>query len=215
MYSYLDESVYTYDIENVYNDKYFLRSSYEYSKELAMLSYGAVVANYSEKAMKEFFTNGDFDNILPYSKGYNDVTDPHNVAYTIAHKKVGNYDLIAVSILGFLYTTAWEGNFIVGDSGDHPLGFKLQQRLADRCAADAEFAAQPLLGEFGAAGIGPGDDLFHKRSLAFVIACNHVFNEFMRHLTVQSHHWDPFICNPKDRGIFCAPVHYNAAADTV
>ncbi len=125
MYSYLDESVYTYDIENVYNDKYFLRSSYEYSKELAMLSYGAVVANYSEKAMKEFFTNGDFDNILPYSKGYNDVTGPHNVAYTIAHKKVGDYDLIAVSILGFLYTTAWEGNFIVGDSGDHHLGFKL------------------------------------------------------------------------------------------
>ena len=112
----------TFEAEFVFKDEFLSLPSNEPSKEFALVSYGlACSANYYDKA-KAVLEYLEFDDLYltPY---YKEETDINKCAYTFAHKKLGDNDIVAVLPRSGDYYLEWVNNFALGRSGDHQ-GFK-------------------------------------------------------------------------------------------
>ena len=113
----------SHTIKNSFKTSYFASSPEVYSKDLALFSFGLAVANSTKIEMKKFFDGAIFDSQEYY--GYDSVPTDNSIAYAIAHKSVGDFNLIAVSVRGFNYGREWADNFNVGSYGHHK-GFSAQ-----------------------------------------------------------------------------------------
>lgn len=111
----LDSNV-TYDIETTFNDNYFDNPSNVFSNDLARFSFNMSAINLGDDRVYNFFDALDFDNIFLIKQSDDSY---QGVSYSFAHKKIGNDDLVAVSIRGMRYYEEWAGNFILGSDGNH------------------------------------------------------------------------------------------------
>jgi len=111
----LDSNV-TYDIETNFNANYFDQPSNVFSKDLARFSFNMSAINLGDDKVYNFFDALDFDNIFLIKESDNSY---QGVSYSFAHKKIGNNDLVAVSIRGMKYYEEWAGNFDMGKEGNH------------------------------------------------------------------------------------------------
>lgn len=104
------------EIETEYDDSYFDLDSNQYNKNLAEFSFYQSSINSGDNTIVKFLKFYGFDNFKQLKESDSDYV---NVAYTFAHKKIGNVDLINLAIRGFYYNTEWSGNFDLGESGNH------------------------------------------------------------------------------------------------
>lgn len=98
-------------------DSLFTRSAKGYAQPLAELSFGLSASTLSKDTATPFFQAIGFDNVV-FSDGF-DTPTTDSIGYAIAHKKIGESDLIAVSVRGYDYGQEWASNFKVGSSGTH------------------------------------------------------------------------------------------------
>ena len=115
------EDVKPYQLSFQYEDDYFLSSSKTYSEDLSMLSYGATLATATKERGTKFFADINFENITLH--GYDSEPTVDSIGYFMAHKTLGNYELVTVAFRGYNYGLEWTNNFIIGKTGDHE-GFK-------------------------------------------------------------------------------------------
>ena len=106
-----------YDVSIHYEDNYFLRDANTYDGGLALLSLGSTFSSIDETKGENFYDTMGYDHISFY--GYEGEPTEDSVAFTIAHKKVNESDLVALSIRGFDYKKEWANNLIIGKEGDH------------------------------------------------------------------------------------------------
>ena len=111
----LDSDV-TYDVETNFNANYFDQPSNVFSKDLARFSFNMSAINLGDDRVYNFFDALDFDNIFLIKQSDDSY---QGVSYSFAHKKIGNDDLVAVSIRGMRYYEEWAGNFDMGKEGNH------------------------------------------------------------------------------------------------
>ena len=115
MESYSIEDKY-FGVPYNYDDTYFQNSAENYSKNLAMLSAAATTIYVDNKEATDFYSGLGFDNIVP--TGYEVPSSKDTTVFTLAHKKIADDDLIAVSIRSFEYFKEWANNFTIGTEGD-------------------------------------------------------------------------------------------------
>lgn len=113
----------TYTFSAKYDDNFFLQDAKNYSKELALLSYSSAVASDIKEVGEHFFTTAKFKDLISYD--YDKDPTPDTLGYMIAHKKILNNELFAVSIRGLRYGAEWSNNFLVGSEGNHQ-GFSMR-----------------------------------------------------------------------------------------
>lgn len=106
-----------YQVFFTYNDDFFLEDSKEVSKDITLLSYGSSCNNFDKEHINSYYTQMEFDNIY-LSETY-DNPGPHTINYLMGHKKIKDYNLVAISIRGFDYTQEWVSNLTLGSSGNH------------------------------------------------------------------------------------------------
>ena len=106
-----------YSLSFTFDDELFLGNPKEYNNDLSMLSFGASLATMNKTKGTAFFTEAEFDNITPHDYDNNPTTD--TIGYFMAHKTIGNYELVTVSFRGFDYGLEWVNNFTIGKTGDH------------------------------------------------------------------------------------------------
>ncbi len=113
--AFSDETTETY----YYNDDYFKQSGTIYNEHLLTMSYNLSLSSFGLKSSKnvtKLYEDLGFDNIV-----INDLIEqpsPDTIGTAIAHKQIGKYNLIAVSIRGEKYETEWINNFIIGKTGN-------------------------------------------------------------------------------------------------
>lgn len=105
-----------YVLTNAFRESDFSDSK-RFSRNLALLSFAMAVANRNEEIMGAFFGGARFDNAR--FSGYDVTPTEDTVAYAFAHRKIGERDLVAVSVRGFHYGAEWIDNFRVGENGYH------------------------------------------------------------------------------------------------
>ena len=105
-----------------YIDLYFKEEATEFNLDLALLSCGKSLMSESEKTIKDFYSQAEFDNVETH---YVAVKTEDTVSYAFAHIKIDDFDLISLVVSGHDYGLEWKNNFLVGESGDH-LGFSLR-----------------------------------------------------------------------------------------
>ena len=102
-----------------YSDDYFKQSGTIYNEHLLTMSYNLSLSSFGLKSSKNvtnLYEDLGFDNIV-----INDLIEqpsPDTIGTAIAHKQIGKYNLIAVSIRGEKYQSEWINNFIVGKTGN-------------------------------------------------------------------------------------------------
>ena len=106
-----------YDIPLKYDDALFLNDAKVYNKDLAELSFGAAVTSSTKEITTKFYEDCHFSDVL--AAHYDETPTALSVAYTLAHKTIDDYELIALSSRWFDYRKEWENNFTIGESGDH------------------------------------------------------------------------------------------------
>ncbi|MBQ6731001.1 MAG: hypothetical protein IJR08_03735 [Bacilli bacterium] len=111
------EDVKPYQLSFQYEDDYFNSSAKTYNEDLSMLSFGAAVATATKERGTKFFTDLSFENITPYSYDVDPTKD--SIGYFLAHKTIGDYELVTAAFRGFNYGLEWTNNFIIGKTGDH------------------------------------------------------------------------------------------------
>ena len=89
-----------------------------FNKDLALASFAFNVSAPSKTAINEVYAAYDFKNIVN-SPDYDKLETKQSVKYTIGSKKVGDDDLIALTISGLKYLLPWQSNFDLGVEGDH------------------------------------------------------------------------------------------------
>lgn len=99
-----------------HDNEYFTNSAKVLNNDLKKLSYGVALCNLTAKSGEYFYTAMGYEDYL--SEGY-DEESFDKVSYSIAHKNIGDYDLVALSIRGQGYGTEWANNFIIGKEGNH------------------------------------------------------------------------------------------------
>ena len=104
--------------EYEYDPSLFYGSSYEFRGKLAVLSFGLAAANDGKENISDFFAAAGFTD-AEYAKAYDETPTENSVAYAFAKKKLGENNLIAVSVRGFKYDAEWAGNFNVGKDCRH------------------------------------------------------------------------------------------------
>lgn len=107
----------TYEFSFKYNDGYFLKSADEFYPELAMLSFGASMANGTHQRGDSFYGDAGFDDVTRF--GYENDPTTTSLGYYIAHKNIQGVELFTASFKGLDYGTEWANNFIIGKEGDH------------------------------------------------------------------------------------------------
>ena len=116
--SYAGEQEKEYEMTFTYRDALFQGKTNEFSKDLAMLSYGFSIASEEKVEAQQFFKDLAFTS-PEYASEYDEKPKVAGVGYCFATKVVDNFNLIAVSIRGFNYRIQWVDNFNVGTEGDH------------------------------------------------------------------------------------------------
>ena len=106
-----------YNLSFTFDDELFLGNPNEYNTDLSMLSFGASLATINKTKGTAFFTEAEFEDITPHD--YDSDPTKDTIGYFMAHKTIGNYELVTVSFRGFDYGMEWANNFTVGKTGDH------------------------------------------------------------------------------------------------
>ena len=114
----LNGNVSGYDIRLRFDDAFFKEDAKEFNQELALLSLGNTFTTSSMDLIEAFYSRLQFDTNIKYT-GYIDSPTADSIGYSIAHKKIGDSDLLAISIRGFNYGQEWSNNFYVGETGNH------------------------------------------------------------------------------------------------
>lgn len=107
----------TYEFSFRYEDSYFLDSANTFSPKLAMLSYGASMANGTHQRGDSFYGDAEFDDVTRF--GYESEPTTTSLGYYIAHKNIQGVELLTASFKGLDYGAEWANNFIIGKEGDH------------------------------------------------------------------------------------------------
>ena len=164
MYSGIDKINYG-KRQYVYDGRVFDCKSTEFSAGLAEFLLQSAAANQNLKTIKEYFDNAGFDNAEYYN--YDTATTKDSVAFTIAHKKEGDTDMIETSIRGFIYNYEWAGNFDCGAEGDYHYGFYVAaQKVYDGLVAYIEkYAYNPVNCKFLITGYS------RAGSIAMIVGC--------------------------------------------
>ena len=106
-----------YDVSIHYEDGYFMGNANTYDGGLALLSLGSTFSSIDENKGENFYDTMGYDRITFH--GYEGEPTEDSVAFTLAHKKINDNDLVALSIRGFDYKKEWANNLIIGKEGDH------------------------------------------------------------------------------------------------
>ena len=106
-----------YNLSFTFDDELFLGNPKEYNNDLSMLSFGASLATMNKTKGTAFFTEAEFENITPHD--YDSDPTKDTIGYFMAHKTIGDYELVTVSFRGFDYGMEWANNFTIGKTGDH------------------------------------------------------------------------------------------------
>ena len=119
MISYLDDSKKEtgYDLTFSYDDAYFKASAKTYNDDLKMLSFAGALAATTVEQAAGFYLSMGYDNAVA-SPDYAAPT-ADSVEYYFAHKHIDDFELIAVTSVGFKYGAEWANNLLVGLEGDH------------------------------------------------------------------------------------------------
>ena len=96
----------------------FAHPSTEFKKELAIEAMSFVVAAPDKDVLGELYEYHEFDDIF-YSEDYELEEDKDTVLFSLAHKKIGNDDLVALTMSGYKYSHQWENNLTIGKTGNH------------------------------------------------------------------------------------------------
>ena len=107
-----------YPIRVRFDDNFFKEDAKTFNKELAMLSLANTFAASDSMFIEEFYGRLKFDTNIKYTN-YGITPTEDTVGYSIAHKQIGEYDLLAISIRGFNYGKEWANNFLIGEEGNH------------------------------------------------------------------------------------------------
>ncbi len=105
-------------ILNRYESDYFRKNACTFDKDLAILTHALAFSSSRDSAVTNL-ENMLFEDIKKYENSGN----KDGCTYIISHRKVDNYELVAVYIKGLGYDIEWAGNLTLGDTGTH-LGFK-------------------------------------------------------------------------------------------
>lgn len=134
-----------------YSDDFFKQPSGSYNHYLARCSAGLSVAAFRDTTNK----SEQDDNLVQFltAAGFEDIstetykTDPtkDSVAYGLAHKKIGNFTLVAVPVCGGNYSMEWAGNFTIGD-GVRAEGFENSAKKVE-AAVDEYISRQNITGD--------------------------------------------------------------------
>ena len=106
-----------YNLSFTFDDELFLGNPKEYNNDLSMLSLGASLATMNKTKGTAFFTEAEFEDISTHD--YDGDPTKDTMAYFMAHKTIGDYELVTVSFRGFDYGLEWANNFTIGKTGDH------------------------------------------------------------------------------------------------
>lgn len=106
-----------YNLDLNYSDEYFKIDASIFSKKTALLSFGGCISTDNTQRMEAFFNQINFDDIL-FSNDYL-ITTQDSIGYTFAHKKIDDFDLVAVMVRGFNYGLEWVSNMKIGSNGNH------------------------------------------------------------------------------------------------
>ena len=106
-----------YNLSFTFDDELFLGNPNEYNTDLSMLSFGASLATTNKTKGTAFFTEAEFKDITPHD--YDSDPTKDTIGYFMAHKTIGDYELVTVSFRGFDYGLEWANNFTIGKTGDH------------------------------------------------------------------------------------------------
>ena len=115
---FTDENYETFEISKItpYHDYYFDASGKVFNKELALVSFASYAASTEKETADAFFASIGFDNVY-HSPDFDVPETVDTVKYNFAHKKIGEYDLIAIS-MSALYAKPWVSNVTVGKTGN-------------------------------------------------------------------------------------------------
>lgn len=96
----------------------FAHKSTTFNKNLAIEALSFVAAAPYKEELARLYTYHSFDDIV-YSEDYDKEQEKDSVLFSLAHKKIGNDDLVALSLSGYNYQKQWEQNLTIGKEGDH------------------------------------------------------------------------------------------------
>ena len=117
-----------------YSDDFFREPSGVFSLETARASMGLTVSAFRnngqhlEDQYETYLSAAGFSDIYPY--GYDKEPGVDTITAVIAHKKIDDFDLIAVGVSGQGYGKEWGGNLRVGDEERH-VGFDRAAKLLE------------------------------------------------------------------------------------
>ncbi|MBQ7995921.1 MAG: hypothetical protein IJ247_06920 [Bacilli bacterium] len=114
-----------------FDDSYFSHSSYEYDSNLARLSLGLCLTTVetntnqneqeaipSEFQVKKFYKKMGFEDVT-FSDDYFLPTTKNTIGYALAHKKIGEKEVVSVVVRSFKYGQEMANNFLLGEEGHH------------------------------------------------------------------------------------------------
>ena len=105
----------TYNINKDYLS--FENKGTEVNKGLALMSFASITHSNDKAKTTSFYEEFEFDNFY-YSPDFDVPEDENSVLYTIAHKKDGDNDIIAININGTAYNKPWKNNAVIGKEGN-------------------------------------------------------------------------------------------------
>lgn len=116
-------------VRNTYKTDYFRKDACTFDKDLALLSCTLAASTEKDNVIKAF-DSMRFDNLLRF---WNDDTDIFGCSYVFGHRKVDDYELVAVYLNWIDYDVEWAGNTTIGEvsecDGNHK-GFTLAAEKA-------------------------------------------------------------------------------------
>lgn len=124
-----------YDYTFPYSDEYFNSSSFIFDPQLAKASFGLELSSfrYDKKKIpnqyETYLSAAGFEDI--YAFGYDKPTTKDTCSGVIAHKKIGEFTLIAAAPCGQGYKNEWGGNLEVGNEERHK-GFNTAAQLFEK-----------------------------------------------------------------------------------
>lgn len=118
-FNYISVSDEVLEDEYYYSDDYFRQSGKIGNEHLLTMSYNLAIST-SEIQNAEFITK------IYNDIGFNDISiedikqkpTKDTIGTAIAHKKIGDSNVVAVTIRGRKYDSEWANNFLVGNSGN-------------------------------------------------------------------------------------------------
>lgn len=128
---YSFDQIYTWQFP--YSDQFFTASSGVFSPELAKASFGLTVSAFRNDKHEDlddqyetYLGQAGFSDFFAF--GYGEETSEATLAGVIAHKKIGDFTLIAAVPCGQGYEKEWAGNLHVGDEERH-VGFNTAAQI--------------------------------------------------------------------------------------